>query len=165
MKSILLRLFDVEKSEVRSVLLLMFQAFFLGLFFGSFQVSAESLFILAFDKSQFGQAYAVSSGVGIVLTVGYIILQQRIAFKTLSIINILGIFLIVSGLVFGYHNYESKWLIFTHFILLGPLIILSTQKTFLPMKQQSRKSLTILALSIRLLLTRRFSSICYTEKF
>lgn len=116
---------DIRSDEVLPVSLFIFQSVFLGTFLGAFDVGANTLFLKAFESSMISKAFAVSGLIGICLTSLYSYFQGRIIFSRLSVINLLGVFLITFLLRFGYYFTDSKWLAFGLFVMMGPLNIVA----------------------------------------
>lgn len=116
---------NIRRDEVLPVSLFIFQSVFLGIFLGAFDVGANTLFLNTFDSSMISKAFAVSGMVGIILTSLYTFFQKRISFSSLSIINLLTVFLITFLLRFGYYFTDTKWLAFGMFVMMGPLNIVA----------------------------------------
>lgn len=102
MKAYLLRLFDIEKGEGGRVAILLIMSFFMGVFLATLGVASESLFLTHFDgKSQLPIALFTAGGFGLIATVIYNFLQNRIPFQLLSTLSLVTILCITALLEFG----------------------------------------------------------------
>src|SRR3989339_144268 len=79
MKQALYKTFHIAEGEGYGVFLLILQSFFLGVFYGSLDISASALFLKAFPASMLPKAFVISGIAGIVLTAVYTRLQNIIA--------------------------------------------------------------------------------------
>lgn len=125
MKQILYKTFKIEPGESMSVLLLICQSFFLGIFYGSFDIAASALFLESFPSEMFPKAFVISGIAGIIITAVYTKLQSIISFARLAWINLFFITLTTIMLRIGYYYTEVKWLPFMLLVLLGPLNIVA----------------------------------------
>lgn len=125
MKQVLYKTFKIEQSESSSVLILICQSFFLGIFYGSFDIVASALFLESFPASMFPKAFVVSGVAGILMTAIYTKLQTKISFSRLAWINLLFITIITIMLRLGYYYTSVKWMPFMMIVLLGPLNIVA----------------------------------------
>lgn len=116
---------NIRRDEVISVSLLVFQSFFLGVFLGAFDISANTLFLNAFEQDMIAKAIVVSGFVGILLTSVYSMLQARLKFSVVAAINLAAVFVLTFALRAGYYFSETKWLAFGMFVLMGPLNIVA----------------------------------------
>ncbi len=121
----LTRLLNIEKDEQTVVSLLLLQSVFLGIFAGAFDIGAHSLFLEAFDASLIPRAFVISGLAGIVITSFYTRLQRSLKFSVFAIINLSLVAIITFLLRLGFTLSYSKVLIFTIFVLMGPLTIIS----------------------------------------
>ena len=99
---------NIETGEQASVMLLIFQSVFLGVFYGTFDISAHSLFLEVFEQSMIPKAFLVSGVVGIVMTSIYAWLQSRIRFSIFSIINLFFVAILTVLMRFGFDFFESS---------------------------------------------------------
>jgi ATP:ADP antiporter, AAA family len=125
MKEKLFSLLGIEPGEESLIATLLTQSVFLGIFLGSFDISAHSLFLSVFDEKMMARGYVVSGFAGIILTTVYTFLQTRLQFRNFSIFNLgfvtaLTLLLWVMLLLIPGH-----WIVFLVFIMLGPLNILA----------------------------------------
>ena len=118
-------LLNIRQNERLPVLLFIIQSTFLGAFFGTITVGAETLFLNQFDPSMISKAYLVSGAAGIILTSIYSRFQSRIHFSKLAFANLSVVLLITLFLRVGYFYTESKWLTFFLLVMMGPLTIVS----------------------------------------
>lgn len=97
--------------------------FFIGIFLATYQVTAESLFLNKLSD-QLDKAFLVSGLLGIVTTVAFSILQNRIRFIVLSILSIVLIIITTLGLYYFYHfgvNEIHDNILFLMYCLIGPM--------------------------------------------
>ncbi len=116
---------NIEAGEGASVGLLIFQSIFLGIFYGTFDISASAMFLEEFEASMIPNAFLVSGVVGIILTSFYSWLQSRIRFSIFSLLNL---FLAVGLTVlmrFGFTLWDSNWHVFVVFVMMGPINIIA----------------------------------------
>ncbi len=116
---------NIEQGEETRVVLLIVQSFFIGIFFATIEISASSLFMSEYGKDMLGKAYLISGLLGIVLTGIYSKLQDWISFSKLAVLNLLFISVASVLMWMSFDLYESEWLVFGIFILMGPLYILA----------------------------------------
>ncbi len=116
---------NIEVEERKLVLILLSQSIFLGIFYGAFDIGAHTLFLDTFDEEMIPKAFTISGLAGIILTTLYSKIQSRISFKSLSVINLVTVAVFTVLLRFGFEVYDSKWLIFFIFVMMGPLNILA----------------------------------------
>ncbi len=105
--------------------MLLAQSVFLGIFFGSFDISVHSLFLSIFDEKMLARAYIVSGFSGIILTSLFTWLQTRMQFRNFAIINLIFITILTLFLWIGLISIPANWIIFFAFVMLGPLNILA----------------------------------------
>lgn len=125
MKDRLFELLGVEPGEESMISMLLTQSVFLGIFYGTFDISAHSLFLSVFDEKILARAYMVSGTSGISLTVLYTWLGKRLIFRNFAITNLTFITILTLALWLTLFHSPSKWVVFTVFIMLGPLNILA----------------------------------------
>ncbi|MBI5220049.1 MAG: hypothetical protein HY958_14070 [Bacteroidia bacterium] len=125
MKHVLYKTFNIQTGEGFSVLLLILQSFFLGIFYGSFDIAASALFLEAYPASMLPKAFVISGVAGLVLTTIYTKLQTKIPFAKLALLNLIAVTLITFLLRIGYFYTGSKWLPFLILVMMGPLNIIA----------------------------------------
>ncbi|MCE5346916.1 MAG: MFS transporter [Bacteroidales bacterium] len=125
MRDKLISLFGIESGEESMISMLLAQSVFLGIFFGTFDVIAHSLFLSIFDEKIMARGYIVSGLTGITLMSLYAWLQTRIRFNNLAIINLIVVALFTLGLWILLILFPAKRVVFLVFIMLGPLNILA----------------------------------------
>jgi AAA family ATP:ADP antiporter len=137
MKDRLFELLGIEPGEESLISMLLTQSVFLGIFYGAFDISAHSLFLSVFNEKMLARAYVVSGIAGISLTVLYTWLGKRLIFRNFAVTNLTFITILTLALWLTLFHSPSKWVIFTVFVMLGPLNILallcyrkSTEKLF-----------------------------------
>ena len=125
MRDSLFSLRGIKSGERYMVLMLLAQALFLGIFIGTFDISAHSLFLSIFDEKMLAKGYIVSGLAGIILLSIYFFLQTRMKFRNFEFLNLITVTAITLFLWISLVNNPSKWIIFLVFIMLGPLNIIS----------------------------------------
>jgi AAA family ATP:ADP antiporter len=125
MRDRLFQLLGIEHGEESMVSILLTQSVFLGIFYGAFDISAHSLFLAIFDEKVMARAYVISGFTGIILTGLYTWLQARVRFRNFAIINLIFVSALTLILWLTLRLNPSKWVIFTVFVMLGPLNILA----------------------------------------
>lgn len=102
MKAKLLRMLDVEEDETERVVLLFLMGFSMGMFIATVSVASQSLFLQHFDENtDLPVAFVVSGVFGLMATVIYNFLQNRISFPLLAILSLLTIAGITAFIEFG----------------------------------------------------------------
>ncbi len=125
LKTLLLKIFNIEKDESLSVSLLMIQSLFIGIFNGTFYISSHTLFIGSYGGESIPLAYLISGGVGIILTLIYSKFQEKVKFASLSKANLVFVALVTIGLSVSYLFIDKKLVDYAQFVLFGPLFVLS----------------------------------------
>jgi len=116
---------NIESEERSLVFLLLTQSVFLGIFAGSLDVGANSLFLEDYSADLMPRAFMVSGAVGILFTSLYTFFQKRMAFKTFTILNLLIAVIITALLRIGYAVSDDPRVSFALLVMMGPLIIIS----------------------------------------
>ncbi len=116
---------NIEANEVAPVLLLIAQSIFLGIFYGTFDIGAHTLFLKTYPEDMIPKAYIISGLLGILLTSIFSKFQSKIKFSKLANGTLLFISLITVLLRVFFEVTNVSWAVFLVFILLGPLNILA----------------------------------------
>ncbi|MGD9992160.1 MAG: NTP/NDP exchange transporter [Salinivirgaceae bacterium] len=124
-KNSLYKSLNIEANEVVPVLLLIAQSVFLGIFYGTFDIGAHTLFLKTFPEDMIPKAYIISGMVGIVMTAVFSKYQSIIRFSNLAKYTLLFISLLTILIRIFFEFSAAKWTVFLVFILLGPLNILA----------------------------------------
>lgn len=102
MKSRLLKLLDVEADEAGRVGLLLTMGFFMGMFIASISVASQSLYLLHFSETEDLPFALFRAGIyGLIATVVYNLLQNRIPFPALAAISLFYITCTTAFIEFG----------------------------------------------------------------
>lgn len=102
MKARLLTLLDVEADEIERVLLLFIMGFSMGMFMATMSVASQSLFLENFsEEKELPIAFVVSGFFGLLATLVYNFLQNRIPFPILATISLLTVAAITAFIEFG----------------------------------------------------------------
>lgn len=113
MKAYLFKLLDIESGEGGRVVLLLVMSFFMGVFLATMTVGSQTLFLNHFDeKNDLPIALLVSGAFGLVATLIYNFLQNRIPFQLLSSISLLTILGITALIEFGNNLFSDPRAIF-----------------------------------------------------
>jgi AAA family ATP:ADP antiporter len=115
----------IESGEKYMVSMLLAQALFLGIYIGTFDISAHSLFLAVFDEKMLAKAYIVSGFAGIILLSVFFAIRATGKFRNFGFLNLLAVTAITLILWISLVNNPSKWKIFLVYIMLGPLNILT----------------------------------------
>ena len=114
---------NIKYEERIPVFLMLGAGFFMGIFIATYQVTAESLFINKLSD-QLDKAFLISGVLGIISTLLFSYLQNRIKFTTLTISSVLAIVFLSSGIYFLYHESNEtlhNYVLFAMFCLIGPI--------------------------------------------
>jgi ATP:ADP antiporter, AAA family len=129
MKEKVLRFLNVEPSESRRVALLLIMSFFLGVFVATFSVASQSLFLEHFDqKNDLPIALLYSGAFGLLATIIYNFLQNRIPFPLLAALSVAVICGVTAFIEFGEGFFEDPnqiyFIGFTSFIPFSYIVLL-----------------------------------------
>lgn len=122
MKSVLTAL-NVKPEEQLQVWLMLSTGFFMGIFIATYTVTAESLFLNQLSE-QLDRAFLASGIFGIVSTVIFSFLQNRIKFSTLTTVSILMIVFFTSAVYYLYNYGDPQYhdeVLFAMYCLTGPM--------------------------------------------
>jgi ATP:ADP antiporter, AAA family len=121
-KKTLLSALNVKREEETQVLYMLATGFFMGIFLATYQVTAESLFLNKLS-GQLGNAILVSGILGILTTAVFSFAQNRVKFSSLTIVCILLIVILVTGLYTLYQTQTEGHdaILFAMFSLIGPI--------------------------------------------
>ncbi|HEY9004553.1 MAG TPA: hypothetical protein VIM75_00395 [Ohtaekwangia sp.] len=122
MKAQILQLLDVKSGEGTRVGLLLVMSFFMGVFLATISVASQTLFLQHFDeKADLPMALLVSGAFGLIATILYNFLQNRIPFPTLAAISLLVITALTAFIEFGEIFFaDSKTIFFLGFTQIIP---------------------------------------------
>ena len=102
MKAKLLRALDIEADEIERVVLLFIMGFSMGMFMATMSVASQSLFLEHFSETKdLPVAFVVSGFFGLLATLVYNFLQNRIPFPVLATISLATIAFITAFIEFG----------------------------------------------------------------
>jgi len=116
---------NIETGEETSVLLLIFQSVFFGIFYGTFDISAHALFLEVYPATMIPRVYIISGLTGIILTSVYSFFQARTRFKVFAIVNLSLTAVVTALLWYGFNLTSQKIIVFIVFVMMGPLNILA----------------------------------------
>jgi len=116
---------NIKAGEGASVMLLIFQSVFLGIFYGTFDISASALFLEVFPADMIPKAFLVSGVVGIIMTSIYTWLQSRMRFSLLAVFNLFVVVVLTIMLRFGFTLTQNDRLVFVLFVMMGPINIIA----------------------------------------
>lgn len=115
------RVLNVEKHEESKVRFLLFQSFFIGIFYAIYDISASAIFLNSFDADMVSYAILISGIAGLAITSLYSRLLQKIRISKLLLLNLIFIMFSLLLMRLGFYFTNSKWLAFFIFIMMGPL--------------------------------------------
>lgn len=121
----ILKSLNIEANEFVPVVLLITQSIFLGIFYGTFDIGAHTMFLKTYPEDMIPKAYIISGIVGIVLTSLFSKFQSKIPFSKLASYTLLFISITTILLRVSFEFTHANWTVFLIFILLGPLNILA----------------------------------------
>jgi ATP:ADP antiporter, AAA family len=129
MKEKILQFLNVEHKERGRVALLLIMSFFMGIFVATYSVASQSLFLEHFDeKTQLPIALLYSGAFGLLATIIYNFLQNRIPFPVLAGFSIMVIAGITAFIEFGGHTLKDPnqifFMGFTSFIPFSFIVLL-----------------------------------------
>lgn len=102
MKDRLLRFLDVEPDESGRVSLLFVMGFFMGMFIATISVASQSLFLEHFSETEdLPIAFVISGVFGLMATLIYNFLQNRIPFPLLATVSLVTVGIITAFIEFG----------------------------------------------------------------
>lgn len=120
-----LKALNIEGNEIVPVILLITQSVFLGVFYGTFDIGAHTMFLKTYPEDMIPKAYIISGIVGVILTSLFSKFQSKIQFSKLANYTLLFISIITVLLRLFFELSNADWTVFLVFILLGPLNILA----------------------------------------
>jgi hypothetical protein len=113
MKSYILRTLDIEHPEVGRVGLLLIMSFFMGVFLATLSVASQTLFLQHYnEKSSLPLALLVAGAFGLVVTIAYNFLQNRIPFQLLGGLSLIGVTGMTAFIEFGENVFDDPNTIF-----------------------------------------------------
>lgn len=115
---------NIEAKEITPVLMLIVQSVFLGIFYGTFDIGAHTLFLKTYPEDMIPKAYIISGIIGIILTGTFSRFQSKIRFSKLAIYTLMSIAFLTVLMRLFFEVTEAKWTVFVLFLFLGPLNIL-----------------------------------------
>jgi len=116
----LLSILNVVEGEEKPVLLLLGYGFFMGVFLAAYKIVATTLFLNQLSE-YIREAFFVSGLLGVLTTLLYATLQNRVRYSKLIIFNIISIFIFIAFARGMFLYYDSPWLVFVLFVMLGPI--------------------------------------------
>ena len=125
MRDSLLRFSNTGADLKKTVYLLPGQAMLIGIFSGSFDITAHSMFLSFFDEKMMARAYIFSGIAGLILSFVYSGLYKRIPFKKIPAISLLFVSAVTLVLWISLLIKPATPVIFILFIMMGPLNILA----------------------------------------
>lgn len=116
----LLSILNVVEGEEKPVLLLLGYGFFMGIFLAAYKIVATTLFLSNLSE-YIKEAFFVSGLLGVLSTWLYAIVQNRLHYSRLIIFNIVSIFTFIAVFRILFIYYDTTWLVFALFVMLGPI--------------------------------------------
>lgn len=118
------KLLNVESGEETPVLLLLGNGFFMGIFFATFKIVSEALFLSTLGK-HLALALFISALLGVISTSIFATLQNKMNFSTLTVINLILIFIFLGTVKFALDYADAihyKKIVFAIFVMLQPIM-------------------------------------------
>ena len=116
-----LRIVNIQKKEEeRPALLLLGYGFFMGVFLATYRVVVETLF-LDTQVEYLKEAFFVSGILGVLGTWLYTILQKRISFSKVAVVNLVVVFAFIAAIYLNISGAASQLFIFILYIMLFPV--------------------------------------------
>ena len=122
LRSPLYKLLDLEKGELRPVLILLAISFFLGICIITYDIGSSTMFLEVYQKGRISEAFLISGLLGICTTLIFAYFQKRIPFSLLVKITLL--FVLAGILLFSIllqYNSELHYLRYVIFVSLGSM--------------------------------------------
>ena len=114
---------NVRPEERLQVMLMLGAGFFMGIFFATYTVVAESLFLSTLG-GELNKAFLMSGLLGIVATLIFSFAQNKVKFSNLTTLTILMVVAITAFFYIGYHYGPEEYkhpIIFMMFCMTGPI--------------------------------------------
>ena len=124
-KKAIYKALNIEDGEATPVFLMIVQTIFLGIFYGTFDLTAHTMFLKLFPEDMISKGYVVSGLLGIFMTATFSKVQSKLKFATLSKFTFLFISVCTIMLWVFFQLGGNEWVVFLAFILLGPLNIVA----------------------------------------
>lgn len=116
----LLSILNVVEGEERPVLYILGYGFFMGIFLAAYKIVATTLFLNNLSE-YIREAFFISGLLGVLSTWFYSVIQNRLRFSKLVIFNIISIFIFIACFRIIFYFYDSEWMLFVLFVMLGPI--------------------------------------------
>ncbi len=125
MKQVILKLLNIEDSELIQVLLLLLMGFLIGIFLATYTTSISALFVTSWDEATYLPFAIMGQGVvGMIITTLFSHYQRRLPYARLSLIVLIFITLSIFAIRIGYGFLPTKaerdMLVFLAFVLYIP---------------------------------------------
>ncbi|MBN1388147.1 MAG: MFS transporter [Bacteroidales bacterium] len=120
----LIKPFGTDREERRIIGMLSLQSVLIGIYYGIYNIFAHAVFLSRFDETRLARAYILSALTGIGLTYLYSVFRPKLRFSSFSVINLVFVFLVTIFLWLILATGVESWMVYTIFIMLGPLFIL-----------------------------------------
>jgi len=116
----LLGILNVVEGEEKPVLLLLGYGFFMGVFLAAYKIVATTLFLNQLSE-YIREAFFVSGVLGVISTLIYASIQNRVHYSRLIFFKIVTILVFIALARISFFYSDSQWLIFILFVMLGPI--------------------------------------------
>jgi ATP:ADP antiporter, AAA family len=125
MRDKLSTLMGITPKEESDVTLLLIQSIFIGIFIGTFDITAYSLLLSFFDEKALAWGFMLSGSAAFVIIAIFTVLKSKLKFSNLLIVNYLLILVITGSFFAVIRSSISKEIILAGFIMTAPVNILS----------------------------------------
>ncbi len=119
-------LFNIRPGEGKSVSLMLFHSFFIGISLVYFETAAAALFLSRFDKSILPYFYIVAAIINVFVGFAYSRIKERVSFTNLMISTFLFLLILVGAFRLGLALTDMGWLLFGLLSCSGILLMLTT---------------------------------------
>ena len=122
LRSPLYKLLDLEKGELKPVLILLAISFFLGICIITYDVGSSTMFLEVYQKNRISEGFLVSGLLGICTTLIFAYFQKRIPFSVLATITLLVVLVVIFtfSILLQYYG-QLNYLRYVIFISLGSI--------------------------------------------
>lgn len=125
MKTGIGKLLQIEQGNRPLIGALVLQAFCSGIFVGSLDLVANSVFLETYGAEKVPLALMISGGVGILIASIYSYFSKQLGVKPFGILNLIAVLMMTAALLPGFRILQKDHFDFAVFVLMGPLILIT----------------------------------------
>jgi hypothetical protein len=119
------KLLQIAQGDRPMIVALLLQAFCTGVFVGTFELEANTVFLEAFGADRIPFALMISGLVGIMITAIYGYFSKQLKLRAFGILNLVVVIAATIFIVGGLYLLDSDHLDFVTFVCAGPLILIT----------------------------------------